>query len=527
MRRTLVIHPFLFAVFPVLFLFAQNIHAFSLGVVVKPIFLLVAATVVLLGLSTLILRNSRKAGLVVSVLLVLFFSYGPVWQSLPRFRFMMLGVRIEPTKTVFIPWVILFVVFTWLAGRTKRNLHQFTRIINVTAAVLVAISVFNIAVYEISGRERSSGEPGAEPAETGPVTTRDAESLPDIYYIIMDGYGRQDVLKELYDYDNTHFIEYLKQKGFYVAERSASNYPSTALCLSSILNLEHLSNLIRGVEANSNDCLLMAKLIKNSLVLRFLKNHGYTTIAFASGYDIGEIDTADIYLKHGWFADEFQNALLHMTPVPVFLRRLSYAQDHRTRVLYILDHLERVAERKSPKFVFAHVLGPHRPFVFGPRGEAVNPQYINIPGRRNIWVAAEHIEDYRKFYRDQLTYLNMKLERTITAILRKSARPPILLLQGDHGPCSLLRPEGSTATAYRERFAILNAWYLPGKDAVKMPGGLYPQISPVNSFRVVFNNYFGKSYEMLKDDSYYSLPKTPYSLTNVTDMVRKHVDSQE
>ena len=50
---------------------------------------------------------------------------------------------------------------------------------------------------------------------------------------------------------------------------------------------------------------------------------------------------------------------------------------------------------------------------------------------------------------------------------------------------------------------ILNAYYLPGYD-----GDLYATISPVNSFRLVFNSYFGGEYDMLEDVSYYSpVPK--------------------
>ena len=49
------------------------------------------------------------------------------------------------------------------------------------------------------------------------------------------------------------------------------------------------------------------------------------------------------------------------------------------------------------------------------------------------------------------------------------------------------------------RFNILNAYYLPDIDI----GILYPHITPVNSFRVVFNQYFGTDFELLKDKNYF------------------------
>jgi len=61
---------------------------------------------------------------------------------------------------------------------------------------------------------------------------------------------------------------------------------------------------------------------------------------------------------------------------------------------------------------------------------------------------------------------------------------------------------------------ILNAYYLPerGKAA------LYESISPINTFRVILNLYFGAHLELLSDESYYSDSwDRPLSLVNVTD----------
>jgi hypothetical protein len=47
-----------------------------------------------------------------------------------------------------------------------------------------------------------------------------------------------------------------------------------------------------------------------------------------------------------------------------------------------------------------------------------------------------------------------------------------------------------------ERTAILNAYFLPSSCETD---GLYRFITPVNSFRVIFNNCFGVDLELLKD----------------------------
>ena len=95
---------------------------------------------------------------------------------------------------------------------------------------------------------------------------------------------------------------------------------------------------------------------------------------------------------------------------------------------------------------------------------------------------------------DQAQFLNKKLLQAIDTILAESDVPPVIILQGDHGPW--LQPKD-------KRMWILAALHLPGHN-----DKLYPTITPVNFFRLVFNSYFGGKYEILEDVSYFSpVPK--------------------
>ena len=67
-------------------------------------------------------------------------------------------------------------------------------------------------------------------------------------------------------------------------------------------------------------------------------------------------------------------------------------------------------------------------------------------------------------------------------------------------------------TCLGERMPILNAYYLPGQKTE----ALYPSISPVNSFRVVLNEYFDQDLPLLPDRQYFALWETPYQWTEVT-----------
>ena len=103
-------------------------------------------------------------------------------------------------------------------------------------------------------------------------------------------------------------------------------------------------------------------------------------------------------------------------------------------------------------------------------------------------------------YRDQVIFINSQIKTIVQDIIDKSARPPVIVLQGDHGAVQM---KGMA------RVAILNAYYLPGVDPAS---ALYASISPVNTFRVIFNQYFGGNYPLLEDVSNYSTRDTPYNL---------------
>lgn len=124
-------------------------------------------------------------------------------------------------------------------------------------------------------------------------------------------------------------------------------------------------------------------------------------------------------------------------------------------------------------------------------------------------------EDYIKYYRGQATFVSKKVKSVIENILKNSEQPPIIILSSDHGPGSMLDWESLENTNLKERFAILNAYYFPDKDY----GILYESITPVNTFRIIFNKYFGASLELLPDANFFSTYSRPYKFFNVTNTV--------
>lgn len=482
-----VIHPFLFAIYPVLFIYARNMIEVSVLDALRPAaVLLVLASVIFLA-ARAVLKNDHNAGLLITVLLVMFFSYG---HAITPLRGKVLAGYVVGRSLVFGPLWCLFTLFlALLVIRTKRNLVGLTRFANVFGIALVAMSLLQIATYRVQPartgvqvwkdyvKQSTAGEKALRPS---------VESMPDIYYIILDEYLRTDCLQSYFGYDNTPFMNYLKSKGFYVAEKSSSNYRSTYLSLASSLNFDYLDALGKQAEIGSVDSIL-GPLIQDSRAIHLLKNAGYTFVFFPSGFHVTHRNpNADIRVtRSGIEMSEFDRVLFDST----MLQPLNgWVGSYRKKILYTFDELPNVAKTKAPTFTFAHITVPHRPYVFDAEGKATSQSLIV----KDVLSTGE----YRKLYTGQLTYINTKVEAMVDRILANSETPPIIILQADHGIKS--KVEGAGSPGMELQSAILNAYHLP-QDGTKH---LYPSISPVNTFRVIFNHHFGADYDLLNDFVY-------------------------
>lgn len=173
------------------------------------------------------------------------------------------------------------------------------------------------------------------------------------------------------------------------------------------------------------------------------------------------------------------------------------APKQRTAILETFEKLADVPYMKGPKFVFAHILLPHRPYRFDSNGELLT-------------AALRRQRTSDENYINQLKFTNTKIMWLVSEILEKSSNPPVIIIQSDEGPRArdvsfekLIPKHKKMQRDMIEitlRFNIINAYYLPGVDSTV----LYPNITPVNSFRIIFNQYFGTDFELLEDKSYIS-----------------------
>ncbi|RPJ01957.1 MAG: hypothetical protein EHM31_04405 [Candidatus Aminicenantes bacterium] len=499
MKKAPVIHPFFFALFPILALYAHNIKSIPVPLkeLAGPLVVSLACTVALFVLLRALIKDPTKAGLIVSFLVLWFLSFGHLAGQI---AVLTEGIY---NRSLFFATALLVGVCGFLVVRSRRTFGGLTRVLNAVAVTLVVFNVFTTAQ---TLARRHSIAPVNEIKVSGQATAR-----PNIYYIVLDAYTRADILKEVFSYDNSEFLAGLEKRGFIVADRSYANYNLTQQSLASSLNFTLLDSLAKDVGAVSFDRGPLYAMIRENRAMAFLKAQGYRLIAASSSIEPTDFKRADRYFGFARSDSEFRGVLLGTTPLALFARsredRSPY-DAHRGRILNVFRALEESPREKGPFFMFVHIMAPHPPFVFGADGEPVEPDYLfsMVDADRLHGGNAAALPDYIARYRAQLAFLNTKLLGAFDSILKGSPEPPLMVLQGDHGSrtyADLDRPE---ASYFKENLAILNAFHLPG-------GGrplVYPSISPVNTFRLIFKHYFGAELDLLEDASFWTTWRRPY-----------------
>lgn len=510
--RHKVFHPFLLALNPIFILYLNNSNQLNLSDTLFSIILVMLLTFLMLLAAKFILKDIGKAGVLLSIFIYLFFSYREIYFAAKNWTIGPLNLGTD--LNLFLAGGIILAVASAGVVRKKGNLPTATFFLNVFALILVLITLYDVAKIERAKyQKRQSWQADrdlsdyfkAAIAESVQPSKSARKPLPDIYYIILDTYARADTLQSIYNYDNSNFIARLKKKGFFVAEKSSSNYTFTQLSLASSLNMEYINYLNRAVGKKSRDPSLAYLMVANNKTAKLLKAKGYKFINFSTGWGPTKSNRlADInYSYLPYVFDEFNRVLIESTAAWPVTR--PYIKAHaRRRILYNFDRLAEVPKIKEPTFAFAHFVLPHQPYLFDRDGAPVSLGKFEMGG--DVW-------KYKEAYLDQLIYTNKKIDKILDKILRDSETPPIIILQADHGPSSTRGWDNPSNRLLNERMNILNAYYFPdgGKNI------LYESITPVNSFRSVFNYYFDAGYPILTDRSYFSTKVEPHNFKDVTD----------
>ncbi len=524
-RKPIVLHPFLLSLFPALFLYSRNMGEFPLGVVTVPLLEAVGAAAAGFALLWALMRDRVRVGLLVSLFIMLFSSYGHIIVALYALPVSMGSLPFGAHTILFPLSCVLFLSVSILIVKRKDSFFSLTRILNAMALILLLMTIFRIGVFKIETRDAERFDVDEELFGESGISLVPPEELPDIYYIVLDAYPRSDNLMEIYGYDNSRFIEFLSSRGFFVAERATSNYSRTILSLSSSLNFSYLDPLVGRVGDETTNLKPLRRILEENRARLLLARLGYRFVAIRSGFQNTELKGADIYLTPGQ-RGEFEAALIRTTaasPLYSHILRVSERaadverENDRRRIRYIFDILPETAGREFPQFVFAHIIAPHPPFVFDAGGgDAGGGRYFAYKSANDL-IRREGLtrKEYAELFIDQLAYINKRVEALVDSLIARSSVPPVIIIRGDHGPGTYFHHSRLDYSYLKDRMAILYALRIPGGSS----DALYESMTPVNTFPVIFNELFGCDIDLLDDRNYYVAREHPYRFIDVTELI--------
>ena len=515
------LYPFLVALYPALSLIEQNDNRILIEQAAVPVGALLLYVGLVYAVLRLFIRDSRKAWAVCLVVVVMTTYYGLLSKTLGFYPEQMLLEWLVLTV-----WIVGFAGFAWVVHQRLNSVATLAKLVNAFGLVIVAMALFNIGFYHVATAAHRAGDPEALlAAPAAPARLETGAAARDVYYIVFDRYASADQLAAVYGFDNGPFLRQLEANGFYVVDNAVANYPRTPHSLASSLNMAYLDGIGDHVGRAHADWVPIYRLMQDNRVARLLKQSGYRFVHFGSWWEPTRASSLADETVNWRDRPEMARELLDRTLFGrlgdyIGLDALDDRQHQCERVRLKFDRLTSLAGEPGPKFVFAHFLVPHPPFVLDREGRCLDASVAAGRSRRDN-------------YLDQLAYVNAQVLELIAAIRAQAERAPIIVIQADEGPWPerLARDEiyflgrdispadwtEANRAELREKMRILNALSLPDGGAA----ALYDGITPVNTFRVIFNHYFGTDLPLLPDRNYvFESGKEIYRFTDVSRIVR-------
>ncbi len=518
-------YPFLLGLFAPLCLYAANASETSARELFLPLSLTVLAILVLMTIAGLVFRSLQRAAIVVAVAVFIFFAYGHWMTALWKLSPLAFGVVNDRTVSITLE-ILGLALACRIAWKIRQPAAWTVHLNRICAAILICpLALIGIRWVIHLHDPKAPLETSTAVALTTPAHYQPAQ-LPDIYMILLDAHGRSDVLKNLYHYDNSAFLQHLRDKGFFVANASTSNYCYTQLSISSAMNMRYLDEFANTGEWNLEGFEGLGLLMRHSALVATLKSFGYRWVAFDTHPPILSFKNADVFygIPRDYGLTPFQQMLIDSTAlshlggdtIKLYFRgnHPDPDQSKRETILYEFQNGPEAARLPGPKFVFMHVFAPHLPFVFNadgsdPRQRGYGPE--TDPGIGPTFSR----ELYRDWDRSRASFTNNQAGLMVHTSIANAPDPPVIVLLSDHGPRSGIYWGDPQASDLHECTGNLTAVLLPGMNSK----GLYASITPVNLFRVILNDYFHADLPLLPDKVYFSLAN-PFIFDEITSKVR-------
>lgn len=515
------IYPFLVGLLPVVYFFTQNSFELEWFDTVRPLAITFGLTWIFYKVS-LQLSTCRDAAMLATMFAVLHFISYPLIFEFVRLHIFTIRHR------YFLPaWsglFLLIIVVTLFRIRKADSLKTFNYYMNFFMFILFAMQVFRLGEsathYASSTLIQQNNRAAAEKmVQQARAAARPGSKLPDIYYLVLDAYAREDILQSRFEFSNQSFLDSLRVMDFMVLDQSFANYPFTHLSLSSTLNLNYLDDIIipefvaRAPATNPHRYQYLSSKFGKEYISRnqlryFLEKMGYTWYRNDSGYpmtrlrieSVSDIAFGPVSQLELMILDN--NMFGHL--LGLMTNRYSVQAFSHQKWRKALEQFAQLPSKGSPKFCFYHIVSPHGPFSFDDDG-SVAPERVDglvLPGvmdDRLEW--KDRDPKYRQLYPKNVAGLNIYVRQAVERIQRETNGEAIIIIQSDHGPSLGFHYYDIGKSDLKTRFANLSAIYLPKKYSRI---GFGPDTSNVNTFRLILSNVFEVDLPKLEDKAMFA-----------------------
>jgi len=141
MKKVCVVHPFLFSFFPIIFLYSHNVNQAPIFETFLPCAVSLLFTIMFWSLLDLVFREKKKSGFIVSVFLILFFSFGHIYYS--HIQYLRIGeIKIARAGYILIAMGLVLVSVAIFTFKSRSNFDNLTKSLNLGA------SFFKISIFQ-------------------------------------------------------------------------------------------------------------------------------------------------------------------------------------------------------------------------------------------------------------------------------------------------------------------------------------------------------------------------------------------
>ena len=529
-----IFHTFLIAFFPIIAVYSVNIGLIQLEQFIFPTILMIGSAFLVFLCLKYVLKNARKAALIVTLAFIIFFSFGHIYNVLDQVS---IGDTDLGSNRILLPIsTILFGIGTFLIIKTKHTLDNATSIVNTISIVFISVIVIMVGI-EMFGcdecliQQDSSWEFDFNSTEKTDFSSYFQDhtfsiskhtSAPNVYYIILDGYPRNDILEKHVSFDNSKFTNFLKQRGFHVAENSHANYSLSSTSIPATMNMNYINFLADEIgEDSRNYNPLIGKnigLYADNQVIKNFKSMGYKVAKIGSvPMYVHEMPLVDLSMCHKsihLMDNRLLDTVARTSMIGYFIERSS-ENIQREIILCAFEEMPKISSYyDEPVFVWSHIIIPHFPLIFGPNGESITPGKSLLTMNHPEYTDSDW--NVKQQFVKQLQFANKKSMELVDEIL-KNEKESIIIIQSDHGSGFGINLQDPVDDDIIQKLSNFNAIYFPNE---KQRGMLTDDRTSVNTFRLVFNSQFGSDYEILEDKIYWGLSiKKPFWFKDVTSII--------